>query len=400
MAKILFWPDIYKESGHWLPVVSLAQQLKAKGHTVAFMGIPDNEAIVQPYGLTFYPILEKFYPLGYTSENKVQDLSKRWRPEHLTPITNGLLDPVINGYAPDLLVSGYFTAIETLLIYYKYGLNFTITTTYLRHPEEDPAIHALQKLMGLPKPLALQLMEKVYTGDLASLTVDEFVRPLEEFTELIPCPKDFDFDHYQHMNNVVYIEPLVERTYVGTPPKLPDLPVGKEIIFATAGSMVHDYIHRARHFFLEMIKMMKGQGMQGYYLVLAVGPQFMEEDWGEIPSNVTKLAWVPQWDLLQKTSVAFIHGGLATLKESIYWGVPTVVIPLGKDQMENALRLHDKQIGITSNADSVDQDVLRNLLIRVRTDVWIKNNLDRMKALFRQIESEKPGVELIHSTLP
>ncbi len=61
------WPDLYREHGHWLPCISLAQTLVAAGHSVAFMGIPDCAPIVAPYGYTFYPILADIYPFGHPS---------------------------------------------------------------------------------------------------------------------------------------------------------------------------------------------------------------------------------------------------------------------------------------------------------------------------------------------
>ena len=48
MARIMIWPDLYKEHGHWLPCVNLANSLQEIGHTPEFMGIPDCASIVAP----------------------------------------------------------------------------------------------------------------------------------------------------------------------------------------------------------------------------------------------------------------------------------------------------------------------------------------------------------------
>jgi hypothetical protein len=58
MSRVIIWPDIYKEQGHWLPCINLAKSLKDAGYaTVEFMGIPDTQPIVQPYGFPFNTIL-------------------------------------------------------------------------------------------------------------------------------------------------------------------------------------------------------------------------------------------------------------------------------------------------------------------------------------------------------
>ena len=71
MAKILFWPDMYKERGHWLPITTLAKNLDS-AHDVAFMGIKDCESIATSHGFTFYPIFEELYPAGYSLENNLE----------------------------------------------------------------------------------------------------------------------------------------------------------------------------------------------------------------------------------------------------------------------------------------------------------------------------------------
>src|SRR5262245_5337719 len=116
------------------------------------MGIPDCESIVKPYGAgIFRTVLDTVYPPGYSVENKLEPIDQRWKPHHLLPITRGALDSVFtnaNGnQVPSLLVSGYFTALETLMISYRYNIPFVIITTYLRHPSDDPAIHAKTKLL-------------------------------------------------------------------------------------------------------------------------------------------------------------------------------------------------------------------------------------------------------------
>ena len=35
---ILFWPDVYKEQGHWLPTLKWAEDLSKLGHSVEYMG--------------------------------------------------------------------------------------------------------------------------------------------------------------------------------------------------------------------------------------------------------------------------------------------------------------------------------------------------------------------------
>jgi UDP:flavonoid glycosyltransferase YjiC (YdhE family) len=410
--KILFFPDVYQEQGHWLPAVTLAQALQAKGHQVAFMGIADCKAIIDPYGLTYYTIFEKEYPFGYTKSNQHRSISERWKPVHLWNIMKDGLKNVMDSFAPDLIVSGYFASLETLMISYKYDKRFMITTTYLRHPDDDPGIRAIQNLVGMSEPMARKIMESVYNGTipLDELTIYQFVKPLEQATELVPCPRAFEFSNYQFdsdvdsVNGLVkFVEPCVTRTPIASAPTVKwteDIPSnklsGKKIIFATAGSQVQDYKDKARRWFREMILMMDLQGMQDYHLVISMGSELVEENW-TLPSNVSIFSWVPQLDVLDKCAAAYIHGGLATIKECVYKGVPFIILPLGKDQMDNALRIRRNGIGQVAYAESSTYNDLQNLFLQATTNTWMRTKLTKMKTLFNEMETARSGVELIHS---
>ncbi|MDR1759674.1 MAG: glycosyltransferase [Fibrobacter sp.] len=409
--KILFFPDVYQEQGHWLPAVSLAEALKNRGHEVAFMGIADCKAIVEPYSFPFHEIFKKEYPFGYTKTHQHRSVSERWKPVHLWNIMNGGLDELMSRVNPDLIISGYFASLETLLIRYKYNKPFLITTTYLRHPDDDPGIRGIQNLVGMSDAMSRRVMESVYSGDIPSdeLTVYQFVKPLETAMELVPCPREFEFSNYlfdsdlhPETSRVKFIEPCVTRpitesdTQVGWTEGIPaDKLSGNRILFATAGSQVHDYKDKARRWFQEMILMMDLQGMQNYHLVISAGSELIKEHW-KLPSNVSVFSWVPQLSVLDKCAAAYIHGGLATVKECIYKGVPFVILPLGKDQMDNALRVRRAGIGEVSFAESVSCTDLQSLFLQATTNTWTKARLNKMKATFEEMETARPGVQLIH----
>jgi len=418
MANILFFPDVYLEQGHWLPAVSLGQALQAKGHTVNFMGIADCETIATSYGFTFYKVFADEYPLGYTRANQYKSVNERWKPDHLWDIIGGGLDDVMKTVKPDLIISGYFASLETLIIHYKYGLKFMTTTTYLRHPDDDPAIRAIQNLVGMSEPMARKVISGA-TADVADYPYDPddiygFVRPLGTVHELVPCPRAFEFANYVFDTDtnpvngrVHFVEPCVTRTKTSDAlSKEPDIwegiPSGviaeKRILFATAGSQVQDYKDKARRWFREMINMMGMQGMQDYHLIISVGPDLINEDW-DLPDNVSMFQWVPQLKVLSNCAAAFIHGGLATIKECIFKGVPFIVLPLGKDQMDNALRVRRCAIGQIGYPESVTMSTLQNLFLQAISNTWMNGRLKEMQLTFETNESNRTSIPVIESVL-
>jgi UDP:flavonoid glycosyltransferase YjiC (YdhE family) len=418
MSRVTIWPDIYKEQGHWLPCINLAKSLKDAGYTtVDFMGIPDTQPIVAPYGFPFTTVLGNIYPAGYSLENKLEPVDQRWKPHHLMPIVRGALNNVFqpqSGSAPNLLISGYFTALETLMISRKYNIPFVIITTFLRHPEDLPSLHAKTKLLYMPKAVAQALIDGVVGPANAGMTIDEFVAPLDAANrpEIIPCSKEFDFvdADWVHRKTTSYVEPMILRTPI--PPASPIaplvIPAGTRLIYGTSGSQVQDYEFRARVFFKNLISMMQTQGMDQYTLVLAVGAKLLAQlnmEYGvdvnqsKLPPNVRLFDWVSQLDIMAAADVVFMHGGLATIKESIWEEVPIVIVPLGKDQMDNALRIKRTGVGVAAEVADLSPNDLRKLFTKATSSTWIRQNLTRMKGIFAAAETAKPSINIIKTLL-
>lgn len=415
MAKVMIWPDLYREHGHWLPCVSLAKSLKAAGHTVEFLGIPDCAAIVAPYQATFRTVLGNIYPLGHSVDDRLEPKGQRWKPHHLLPITRGALDGVFGSAAspPDLLVAGYFTALEALMIHHKYGIPLVIVTTYLRHPDDTPLLHAKTKLVYMPRALGRKLIDGVSaTG---TLTLDQFVDPLRDVEEMIPCAREFDFTDpdWQHGAHTSYVEPMILREPLDgstLPNNVPGIPTDKRLIYATVGSQVQDYEVKAKVFFRNLMAMMQTSGMSNYHLVLAVGSKLYAEfqkdygadvDLGAVATNIGIFDWVSQLDILAQADVVYTHGGLATIKESIWETVPIVIVPHGKDQVDNALRITRAGLGVVAEAEGTSPQNLRKLLTQATASTWVKRSLTKMQSVFAatELSPTKPSVTIVNAAL-
>lgn len=407
MSKIMIWPDIYREQGHWLPAINLAKSLQERSHQVEFMGIPDCEGVVSPYGATFHPILASIYPVGHTVSDKLEPIGQKWKPHHLMPMARGELTDLMAARTPDLLVVGYFAALEALILFHRHGLPFVILTTYLRHPAEDPETFVRSKLLHMSE----QLMDKIMTTSSQdpTMTLDRFVEPLVNVQEMLPCAREFDFydEDWEHRVGTHYVEPMIlrEELSAGAPGVVPDvihpIPTDKKLIFATAGSQVADYEDKAKLFFQAMIDMMKTEGLSDYHLVLSVGDKLLQfflvqygvdESTGsnDLPNNVSLAAWVSQLDILEAAEIVFMHGGLATIKESISEGVPMVIIPLGKDQTDNALRIVRGSLGVLPESEELSPQNLRKVMTEVTGSKWIRQKVAAMQSIFAALDAENP----------
>ena len=98
-----------------------------------------------------------------------------------------------------------------------------------------------------------------------------------------------------------------------------------------------------------------------------------EEPPGEdemIPPNVKLLPWMPQQDLLghPKIRLFITHGGLFSIQEAVYHGVPFIALPVFSDQPINAQKADDDGYAIRLDWDNLTEEILFNAIQRILSD--------------------------------
>ncbi|VDD91822.1 unnamed protein product [Enterobius vermicularis] len=87
-------------------------------------------------------------------------------------------------------------------------------------------------------------------------------------------------------------------------------------------------------------------------------------DIGPLPSNVILIKWVPLKVLLGHPNLLYFitHGGINTVNEIIWFGVPIIAIPLQGDQPSNTQRLIELKIGLLLQVDDIWRGQLANVI--------------------------------------
>ena len=80
--------------------------------------------------------------------------------------------------------------------------------------------------------------------------------------------------------------------------------------------------------------------------VLSVGQHTKINSLGSIPANFIVRNSVPQLDILQRATVFITHGGMNSVHEGLYYGVPEIVIPQQMEQYVNGKRIAETQCGL------------------------------------------------------
>jgi MGT family glycosyltransferase len=110
----------------------------------------------------------------------------------------------------------------------------------------------------------------------------------------------------------------------------------------------------------------------GAQFILSVGKQTNIEELGRIPANFVVRPFVPQLEVLQHTDVFITHGGMNSVHEGLYYGVPLLLIPHQFEQLLNARCVAARGAGIIIDEPvrrkPVTATVLRQLLDAVLSD--------------------------------
>jgi MGT family glycosyltransferase len=80
--------------------------------------------------------------------------------------------------------------------------------------------------------------------------------------------------------------------------------------------------------------------------ILSVGRELDMAALGTIPANCVVRSFVPQLEVLQYTDVFITHGGMNSVHEGLYYGVPLIVIPHHFEQFINAQAVEAHGAGI------------------------------------------------------
>ena len=83
-------------------------------------------------------------------------------------------------------------------------------------------------------------------------------------------------------------------------------------------------------------------GETEHLVVVSMGPRHDEL---RLAENMVGAEFLPQPAILPQVDVVITHGGNNTITESLYFGKPSVVLPLFWDQHDNAQRMHELGLG-------------------------------------------------------
>jgi MGT family glycosyltransferase len=132
-----------------------------------------------------------------------------------------------------------------------------------------------------------------------------------------------------------------------------------------------------------------------WQVVLSVGARTESSTLARIPANFLVRPHVPQLEVLEHTDVFVTHGGMNSVMEAIYYGVPMVVVPQQPEQAMTAARVAELGLGVALEPGQVTAGPLRDAVVTVSGDPGYRSRIAHVQRAARDAGGYLHAAEVI-----
>jgi len=370
MSKIIF--ATVPAVGHLNAPLKLAKSLAARGHQISYLSGLGYKTYIEDQGLRFITLGESI-PDARTHQNALLELLLEFRSRgqplddqltHIVEIFRREITDLVQTLKPDLF----------------------LIDPYL--PDLALIVHQLAKPFVFLNPTLF--------NPVAAMALVNNAPYLATVPELVLCPAEFDFPETVARNKQrYYLGPEVDLQRKEEPFDWKRIDTSKRLIYCSLGSQAQLY-PEAKRLFQTIIDALSGLPL--YQMIVATGREVGHDDLQGIPPNVHLFSYVRQTEVLEKASLLITHGGLLTIKDAIFFGVPMIVFPCHYDQPQNSGRVVYHGLGVKGEMRSTVAEV-RALIERVDHTDSYRERVRAFGGLFRKHDEAGISVKVVEALL-
>jgi len=166
---------------------------------------------------------------------------------------------------------------------------------------------------------------------------------------------------------------------------------GKQLILVSGLSDGQD----VAHFRMVVDALMESD----YHVILSIGRQIEPNSLGEIPSNFEINIGAHHLEMLPYTALMICQGGVGTILEAIYHGVPLICIPPDTEDADNSYRVAELGLGKYLRKEELTADLIRDCVTEVLSDGELLDRVKRMQEVFKKSGGARAAVDSIDEFL-
>lgn len=387
MSKIVFF--CIPAHGHTNPTLGVVRELVNRGHQVWYYSYNMMRGKIEEAGATFvscddYDMEQKLTPKDAVRVGK--DIA--FSTKILVDTTLALDDKVcadMKRMKPDCIVADSM-AVWGKAVAIKLGIPFVSSTTTFAFNQHSARI--MKQSMGEFIRMIIS-MPKV-SRDVKRLQNKGY--PVKNILDII--------QNDDNTHTVVYTSPEFQPcsdtfsdkyAFVGPSIRPAESDIEKEkdkLVYISMGTVNNDLLPLYN-------KCIAAFAETDYQVILSVGNLVPMEKFKKLPENISVFPSVDQIAVLQKTDVFISHCGMNSVNESLYFGVPLVMLPQTSEQRGVAARV--AQLGAGVKLEKTDAVSILNAVNNVLADNSYRQNAATIAKGFKRCSGAKGAADKIMS---
>ncbi|HHQ8914210.1 TPA: macrolide family glycosyltransferase [Bacillus cereus] len=370
MAKVLMFN--FPGEGHVNPTLALIEELVKRGEEVVYYCVKEYKEKIERTGASFRP-----YENFLATVNTLERMNGKINPTELLLHMVKSMDNIIKIVIEELKEEKYD--------YVIYDNNFAVGWI-IAEALNLPKISSCTTF-AVTKKLFNTLMNNHNEGDKRSPLYQEVMHILERWQKVYGFSMNEKKNVMTCAGNITivytseFFQPDVEElddSYIFVGPSITSRKDVQEVVFKQKEEEKLIYISMGTVF---------NQQMDFYYtcfetfknfpatIILSVGKHIDINQLKNVPHNFKVYNYVPQLEVLKQANLFITHGGMNSSSESLYFGVPMIVIPVMGDQPIVAQRIEDLKAGIQLNLKNLTPAILYNTVMEVLyNDVYLEKS--------------------------
>lgn len=362
--------------GHINPTLPIVAELAQRGHRVYYLTGQSSHQLIQNCGgipIVIPGTQQRQGPAPGDKELALLPFVIARDAQHIVPQIVELLRQL----KPDVLIC------NTLLLWGRLAAQILSLPIIGFRP-----FHALRKprvvdgpfddprLAALAKTAELSLSSLATAYHLPVLTLRELLEQVEKLT-LVFMPKAFQADAEQFDDRFLFAGPSFREPSSVPWPLLNDDKRETIKVYISLGTLRNNQPDFYR-------KCFSAFSDPKWSVLISAGEVTDLEELGTIPDNFLVRRSVPQTAILRHVDVFVTHGGLNSTMESLYYGVPLVVLPSIREQRVTGNRVEALNLGAVLEPDSLTADALGDATEKVWKNETIKKSVSEMQKHIRE----------------
>lgn len=386
MSRVLFING--NVHGHINPTIALTKELVGRGEEVVYFSTEEFREKIEAAGARFRPyggeldlFMKNFRPSGNHPFYTLLEFMLKM-DEHTIP----LIQEKIQGETFDYVIHDAMLGGGKVLAY-KLGL---------------PAICSCTSFAMDKPPLPSRMLEHGFHPQLDRLyeEMDRLsenwdIKPLDimdvffkkEELNIVYTSKVFQPDAGAFDESFRFVGPSIDEARADEEIQSYALD-GQKVVYISMGTINNN----CADFYGNCMEAFSHDGLK---VVMSVGNKVSLASLGAIPENFIVRSHVPQLAVLKKTDAFISHGGLNSVSEALYYGVPMVAIPQANDQPVVVKRLAELGAGIGLKMKEATPQILRETVYTLLSTNTYKDAAQKIGSSFKEAGGYKAAADYI-----